>query len=542
MKSPPPSEHDEQDRDLIELLKDLGTLKPAYPPELLTARRAAFLAQVDELTTSGAGEASLPEDQGLVKILGAIRAAQAEYPPELLAARRSALLQRLEGMEVAEEERLWHRLRTSFQGMFSSLPIGRFLRTSLVVASLIAVMLVGSLFLSRARNSLQPLPLGSAGESTRPLPPGPGGVAIAICRPDDETPACASGESDPSHDLANHMNGTARPAVAKDGVHSAAYVNDGRGGASWVSNSPHSWIKIDLGTVRTINTVNVRKGSASPSGDSDPGQFVIAVAVSDVYADGDSMDDYTEYAQVFHSEPTGFSGRVSPADRIQTRFPPVQARFVKITFEKAGAAIEEVGVFLVEPPALAELPTGTLPATLMEITHTTTGSLLAIATQTSTPTATGTRLPTETAALLATNTSLPTASNTPITLPTNTLPPADPATPVPTRPLPSNTPRPSPTPVPPTAIPPTALSPTSVPPTDEPPPPDPEPIIVTGNNQTVTFTCNGNEAEIRGHSNTVTLLGACSSIRVTGNGNHVYWESGSPIITITGQDNIVQQL
>lgn len=66
--------------------------------------------------------------------------------------------------------------------------------------------------------------------------------------------------------------------------------------------------------------------------------------------------------------------------------------------------------------------------------------------------------------------------------------------------------------------------------------------MVTGANQTLIFTCNGNAAEIRGHANTITLLGSCSSITVTGNGNHVFWESGSPVITNKGKDNIIQQL
>ena len=55
------------------------------------------------------------------------------------------------------------------------------------------------------------------------------------------------------------------------------------------------------------------------------------------------------------------------------------------------------------------------------------------------------------------------------------------------------------------------------------------------------FTCSGNEAIIRGHANTITLLGSCSSITVTGNGNVVYWESGSPVIVNQGQDNIISQ-
>ena len=60
-----------------------------------------------------------------------------------------------------------------------------------------------------------------------------------------------------------------------------------------------------------------------------------------------------------------------------------------------------------------------------------------------------------------------------------------------------------------------------------------------GNDQMLTFTCNGNPAFIRGHANIVTLLGACSSITVTGNGNLVFYEAGAPAITDQGRDNVI---
>jgi hypothetical protein len=333
---------------------------------------------------------------------------------------------------------------------------------------------------------------------------------------------------DPSQDLADPENGAARPAVSKDArysqdqVHKAAYVNDGSQGVSWVSDSPDSWIKIDLGQTRTINTVSLKKGSLGSSDADSPGQFVIEVALSDVYADGDSSNDYVEYAQVFHSEQAGFSGTVSQAETLQMRFPPMKARFVKITFEKAGTAIEEVGVFMVEPPALAERPTRTARVDAPENTLTPTSSLLA--TETATPLPSVTWVPTDTAVFNPTGTPTP--------LPTQTLPPTVTATSGLTNPLPSDTPIPLPTVALPTAIP--VTIPAS--------PASPGTILVNGSNQTLTFTCNSDAVEIRGHANTVTLLGSCSSITVTGNGNRVFWESGSPVITNRGRDNIVEQL
>jgi hypothetical protein len=518
MKPSPSSEHDEQDREIIKLLQGLGALKVIYPSELLTARRETFLAQVEGLNTADSGEELSPEDQEFVKLLGGLRSVQAEYPPDLLAARRSALLRQL---ERAETSSVWDKLRDSIQRIFppkrtlpTSPPAG-FMRISLVIASLLAAVLFGSLFFPRLEQSFQPSPLQPVVEPTH-LPTSTGEVTIAICKPDDETPTCPPGELNSSEDLANPGNGPARPAVSNDAHNTAAYVNDGRGGESWVSNSTDSWIKIDLGKVTTINTVSLQKGSLGPPNEDDPGQFVIAVALSDEYADGDSNHDYAEYAQVFHSEQTGFSGTVSPAETIRTQFPPIQARFVKITFEKAGASIEEVGVFMVPPPELAQQPTTTPQDAVPSITVT--------------PLSTHTGLPADTGVPALTNTPVP--SVVPSLLPTNTLAPADAPTPVPTDPLPSDTPIPLPTVAPPTAIPATVES----------TPASTGTIVVTGSDQTLTFTCNGDAAEIRGHANTVTLLGSCGSITVKGNGNQVFWQFGSPIITIKGKDNIVRQL
>ncbi|HEX6270591.1 MAG TPA: DUF3060 domain-containing protein [Anaerolineales bacterium] len=66
-------------------------------------------------------------------------------------------------------------------------------------------------------------------------------------------------------------------------------------------------------------------------------------------------------------------------------------------------------------------------------------------------------------------------------------------------------------------------------------------ILITDNDQTLTFTCNGNAVEVRGNANVITLLGSCSSITVRGNANQIYWQSGSPVITDTGNGNIISQ-
>ena len=524
MKPTPKSESDEQDRDIIKLLEELGSIKDTYPPELLADRRAAFLSQVDLLTAADASEEFSAGDQEVVHLLGILKSVQVEYPPHLLAARRSALLRQVERAAAPD---IWEELRLSLRRIFQAettipgMPLPGFLRASLVIGSLIVIAFLGSLVLSRTEQAapvaLSPGATTPTSASTDVPPTSSGETAILICKPEDESP-CPPGGLDPSQDLANPGNGVALPAVSNDGVHKAAYVNDGRVGTSWVSNSPDSWIKIDLGQVRTINTVSVQNGSAGLSQEGNLGHFVIAVALSDMYADGDNSHDYREYAQVFHSEQTGFSGRVSQAETIRTQFSPVKARYIKITFEEAGAAIEEVGVFMVEPPVLAEQPTRTPgeAASGMTSTPVHTNTVTAL----TTPALTGTQMPTNTAVPISTD--IATLASTPTPLPTTTFAPADTATLAPTESSPSDTPIPSPTVIPPTV--------------------STEPIIVTGNGQTLTFTCNGNDAIVRGHENTVTLMGSCSSITVTGNGNSVFWQYGSPVITNRGKDNIIRQL
>lgn len=84
--------------------------------------------------------------------------------------------------------------------------------------------------------------------------------------------------------------------------------------------------------------------------------------------------------------------------------------------------------------------------------------------------------------------------------------------------------------------------PTLIPPTAPPQPPASSgTILITDNGQTLTFTCNGNAVEVRGNANTITLLGSCSSITVKGNDNVIYWQSGSPVITNTGNKNTIIQ-
>src|SRR6185295_11337592 len=150
-------------------------------------------------------------------------------------------------------------------------------------------------------------------------------VAETICKPGYLPPTCLAKRFDKSRDLTFQGNGLARAAVAKDtipgykGIHQASYINDGLygSGASWISYSANSWVKIDLGQATVINLVKFGKDRLGNSTDHNPGQFTIEVALSDnVYANGDSTNDENEYDRVYDSRAAGFTGVVSGSETV----------------------------------------------------------------------------------------------------------------------------------------------------------------------------------------------------------------------------------
>jgi hypothetical protein len=495
-----------------QVLEVLGRMKNApaeYPADLLAARRAAFLAQIEQHNQVEVVEDLPVESARLVRLFDRLKSVETEYPLKLWAARRAAFLKQISRDRLS----ILEALRSSFRNILDQLkapqaPRMRLMRSSLIMAGILLAAFIGTLLYGNQGTLLSP-PLAQSEASQPVVAPSTTEAVEVICKPGYLPPLCLAQEStNKSEDLTYQGNGSARPAVAKDtipgysDVHQASYVNDGLygAGASWISNSAYSWIKIDLGMPRTINTITFGRDRLGNYNDRDPGQFVIAVALhDDVYADGNSSNDFFEYTKVYDSKQAGFDGIVSGAETIQATFAPTEARYVKITFENAGTAIDEVEAFMIQPSSLAYIPTqktrdnqprptwtpvptDTLVPTSSPTPVPTDTPLL---TDTPTPVPTDTPLPTSTPTDVPTNTPYPT--NTPTNVPTNTPRPTHTSTPRPTSTptdVPTNTPHPTNTP---TNVPTNTPHPTNTPtqyptntpfPTDTPVPPTDTPVPV----------------------------------------------------------------
>jgi len=92
-----------QDQEIIKLLESLKSVDAEYPPELLVARRGAFIESVARRRQAGVREAVSPQDQEIIQLLETLRTEGAEYPSELLAARRAAFIQQVRQRDGVEE-------------------------------------------------------------------------------------------------------------------------------------------------------------------------------------------------------------------------------------------------------------------------------------------------------------------------------------------------------------------------------------------------------------------------------------------------------
>lgn len=143
-------------------------------------------------------------------------------------------------------------------------------------------------------------------------------------------------------------------------IHSTSFLTDGYygNGASWVAgwNSGPSWIKLDLGSTKSINSVIFGRDRLGYFNDRDPGSFSIAVATADnSFSMGNASNDGAEYATVFSSSAFGstYNGSLSLNDSLQATFDAASARYIKISFNNSGfnggVAVDEVQVYGVAP-------------------------------------------------------------------------------------------------------------------------------------------------------------------------------------------------
>jgi hypothetical protein len=459
-----------QDQDLRKILKEMASHQAQYPEELYASRRAAFLDQLAQSPSTAAQAEQQPalQEQKIIEPLKQMGSVPAPYPSRLLAARRAAFVRRIAWLNfVSMCTAVWliiqnriltpvFRPRTDAQ---------RRLPAFALVASMGLAAFAGYLVYANQASLPQLVPTQTGTiHSGRILTSDAREVRI-ICKPGAQPPLCLAGEyKRDDGELTYQGNGSARPAVAKDtmtgqgDIHKAAYINDGLygPGASWISNSRNSWIKIDLGKATKINTVTFGRDRLGKLNGHNPGQFVVSLALSDdKYANGNNNNDNQEYQSVFNSDQAGFSGTIDGAETVTAQFNPQVARYIKITFENKGAAIDEVEAFMAQPPVASgasdpdsrDKPkdSSTSPASKTAPPSVTVTSLPEN-TATSVPTLT--MVPSETATSMPTATSIPTNTDVPTStaIPTTTMVPSNTPTPAP-----SNTPLPPPTntPVPP---------------------------------------------------------------------------------------------
>lgn len=431
------------DQDIMNILKGGESRKAEYPPELFAARRQLFLEQLKKHPRFQAVAERDEKDEKLLEIFKRLKSLEPEYPPVMLARRRSLYEHRIS--EVFPNT-VWHVLRNRIPKFIAGLvtfgsPIStKFARAATLAAGIAMVAFAAFALYGKPVQSNSPVLAPTQAFTTTPGQVSATPAAAIVCADGDEPPLCIAVELDRSQNVAYTGNGRARPAVAKDSskddMTSAAHLNDGLYGpsASWVSESPNSWIKIDLGTPTDIDTVTFGRDRLGTLSAGHPGRFVIAVATSDdVYADGNSNNDEREYVQVFDSQQKGFDGKIAGAETVIAVFELRQARFIKITFENARTVIDEVEAF------------ASRSTSVVSVQPTRTHSQDRSPSNPSTALPVNTLLPSNTATPIPVNTMPPTATAT--SEPTLTAVPT--MTAVPTDPLPTvETPAPIDTPTP----------------------------------------------------------------------------------------------
>jgi hypothetical protein len=395
----------QRDQEILNLLEELSSVKPDYPPELLAMRRAAFMELLERMEALRTKDSRPLDEQAMTEILKGLQHHNAKYPPLLLTRQRAAFLDQVaKHRQPSRAETFRSAVLNWFANGAKALRqvMTPELRRSLVVVSLVVAAFAGITFLRNEDHSAglygSYLAQREVSQPTHmiPVPTRIAQVAKTICTPDSPSaPSCA--------------------------IHGFTQSRDR---TSWVSRTANSWIKIDMGKTVSINKVEMdRKNSGDSSGD-----FTIAVARSD-----------GQYETVYDSAVDQSTWTAAGRETVEVSFESVMARYVKVTVAEPGIVIDEVRAFSsIQLPPTGQVIENEDPQDQPD----------AVLKSTSTPVPTNTPLPSKTPAptdtLWPTNTPLPTStpipSNTPA--PTDTLWPTD--TPAPTNtPLPPNTPAPT---------------------------------------------------------------------------------------------------
>ena len=394
----------QRDQEILNLLEELSSVRPDYPPELLAMRRAAFMEMLERMEALRTKDSRSLDEQAMTEILKGLQHHNAKYPPLLLAKQRAAFLDQV----AKHRQPSWmETFRSAVLKWFASgatalrEAMTHELRRSLIVVSLVVAAFAGIMILNEDDHSVG---LSGAHLAQReisqptlaiPVPTDISKVTKTICTPDSPSaPSCV--------------------------IHGFAQSRDR---TSWVSRTANSWIKIDMGKTVSINKVEMdRKNSGDSSGD-----FTIAVARSD-----------GQYETVYDSAVDQTTWAAAGPEKVEVSFEPVLARYVKVTVAEPGIVIDEVRAF-----SAIQLP----PTDIAAEDEDPQDPPDTVSKPTSTPLPTNTPLPSKTPAPTDTlwPTSTPMPTNTP--LPSSTPAPTDTLWPTDT-PAPTNTPWPTDTPAP----------------------------------------------------------------------------------------------
>src|ERR1051325_179025 len=140
-----------EDEEIIKVLKELASRKASYPPDLLAARRAAFMDQITQGGQAEVKDGLTLKDQEVIRFLQRTKSFEPEYPSILVAARRTAFRKQIAQMK---NNRLRDRVRAVFDRKLAfpagawSISLLNFAVTALIVVSVAAfagVLVYGSI-------------------------------------------------------------------------------------------------------------------------------------------------------------------------------------------------------------------------------------------------------------------------------------------------------------------------------------------------------------------------------------------------------------